>query len=89
MAPTPSWSSRLFNSADTDRVQDSYPIKPCSVPGCEGKMHLREPMTVADAPHTLELPWQASWVCAHDSAHTELVPRDEYFSSLRQRLDGR
>jgi hypothetical protein len=35
----------------------------------------REP---ADAPHTLEWPWYASWVCVENPAHFQLVTDAEY-----------
>ena len=49
----------------------------CVVAGCNGIMSLHEPMTEADAPHTLELPWYATWVCEQNSAHIQVITKSE------------
>jgi hypothetical protein len=51
--------------------------KPCNAAGCGGKMFFHERMEVADAPHTLEWPWYASWRCDQDSRHVELISHEE------------
>ena len=51
--------------------------KPCVVPGCDGTMHFQKALERADAPHTLEWPWQASWRCDEDPTHVVLVNPDE------------
>lgn len=53
-----------------------FPSKPCIVPGCEGTMHFRAALPVADGQHTLEWPWRASWQCANDAAHVQLIAQD-------------
>jgi hypothetical protein len=62
---------------DVDRRNQVVVSKPCLVPGCTGTMHFYERLTVADALHTLEWPWYASWRCAQDSAHFQLLSRAE------------
>jgi hypothetical protein len=62
---------------DVDRRDQVVPSKPCVVSGCTGTMHFNERLTVADAPHTLEWPWHASWRCTEDSAHFQLLSRAE------------
>jgi hypothetical protein len=50
----------------------------CVVAGCNGIMSLHEPLEVADAPHTLEWPWHATWVCEQNSAHIQVIANSEY-----------
>lgn len=57
--------------------------KPCPVVGCGGTMYFHHPLTVADAPHTLEWPWHATWVCAQDGGHFEVVSEAGYSEVLR------
>jgi hypothetical protein len=45
-------------------------------------MYFHHPLTVADAPHTLEWPWHATWVCAHDCLDFELVSEGGYSEAL-------
>lgn len=57
--------------------------KPCPADGCAGAMYFHHPLTVADAPHTLEWPWHATWVCAQDCRHFEVVSEAGYSEILR------
>jgi hypothetical protein len=50
----------------------------CVVAGCNGIMSLHEPLIKADAPHTLEWPWYATWVCEQNSAHIQVITNSEY-----------
>lgn len=40
--------------------------RPCTVAGCKGTMYFHDRRESADAPHTLEWPWYATWVCAEN-----------------------
>jgi hypothetical protein len=71
---------------DVDRRNQAVPSKPCEVPGCTGTMHFHERLEIADAPHTLERPWHASWRCARDSAHFQLLSRAEEREIIRGRI---
>ena len=51
--------------------------KPCVVQGCDGTMHFHAALPVADGAHTLEWAWRPSWRCAKDSAHAQLIGKDE------------
>ena len=51
----------------------SRETKPCTVGGCGGAMRFHPRQQVAPAPHTLEWPWQATWVCDNNSAHFEVA----------------
>ena len=85
MAPTPPWSSRFLRkdgAETTERVYE-HPAKPCTVAGCDGTMYFHDRMTEAAAPHTLEFPWYATWVCAQDAGHFEVIPEAEYREILR------
>jgi hypothetical protein len=57
----------------------------CIVDGCSGTMLLHEPLREAEAPHTLEWPWHATWVCEQNSAHIEVITLRDY-AELRRRL---
>ena len=59
--------------------------RPCVVVGCNGIMSLHEPLEVADAPHTLEWRWHATWVCEQNSAHIQVITDSEY-SEIRRLL---
>jgi hypothetical protein len=57
-------------------VSDDIPTKPCTALGCCGTMYFHGPMAVPPLPTHLEFPVYASWVCAVDPAHVELVSPD-------------
>ena len=93
MVPMPPWLSRFLRldsaemtflridsagtTAPTEVVYE-HPAKPCVVTGCDGTMYLHDRMTDAEAPHTLAFPWHATWVCAQDASHFEVIPETEY-----------
>ena len=52
--------------------------------GCDGTMYFHDRREPAYAPHTLEWRWYATWVCAENSAHFELITDAEY-RELRER----
>jgi len=60
-----------------DEPKKSVASKPCIVRGCSGTMLFHERRDVADAPHTLEWPWYASWRCSQDSTHAQFVTAEE------------
>jgi hypothetical protein len=60
-----------------DEREKPVASKPCFVPACSGTMYFHERRDVADAPHTLEWPWYASWRCSQDSTHVQLVTHSE------------
>lgn len=66
-----------IDDVDTSAVPDEnkkiVASKPCVVPGCSGTMLFHERQEAADAPHTLEWPWYASWRCAKDPTHYQLI----------------
>ena len=62
--------------------------KPCTATGCSDTMELHDAMPASPAPHTLELPWFATWVCAQDSSHFEVVTHQEY-REIRRRTTSR
>ena len=69
---------RILRIEDTDTTpaaerKEIVASKPCVVPGCNGTMHFHKALERASAPHTLEWPWFASWRCAHDPTHVELL----------------
>jgi hypothetical protein len=47
------------------------------VRGCTGTMVFHKALDDADAPHTLEWPWYATWQCTQDPAHIQLTSRGE------------
>ena len=57
----------------------------CVVAGCNGTMLLHEPPNEANAPHTLEWPWYATWVCEQNSAHIQVITATQY-AELRRVL---
>ena len=59
-------------------IDYEHPAKACTVAGCNGTMFFHDRMTTAGAPHTLELPWHATWVCAQDERHFEVILEAEY-----------
>ena len=60
-----------------DVLYPQMPSKPCTVAGCEGMMRFHPRQPEASAPHTLEWPWRATWVCDKDTAHFEVATDDE------------
>jgi hypothetical protein len=61
-----------------DNPQGSAPSKSCTVSGCGGTMACHHRQKEASAPHTLEWPWRATWVCQVNPAHIEVVtPAEE------------
>jgi hypothetical protein len=61
--------------------------KPCVAPGCSGTMYFQERLAVAQAPHTLEWPWHATWVCAENSAHFQIISESERREIRRSRIE--
>jgi len=62
------------------------PSKTCTVAGCVGLMRFHPRQTEASAPHTLEWPWRATWVCQANPAHIEIAtPAEEKALSGRSR----
>ena len=51
----------------SDRYGEDDHTKPCTFGGCGGTMHFKPRLREADAPHTLEWPWHATWVCQVES----------------------
>src|SRR5262245_48385283 len=70
-------------STFVDRRRKFNRTRPCSFAGCNGTMYIRDALETAPAPHTLEWPWRPTWVCAQDSAHSEVASAAEYFEGLR------
>jgi hypothetical protein len=71
-----------IDDADTskpvvDELEKPVASKPCIVSACSGTMQFHERRDVADAPHTLEWRWYASWQCSEDSTHVQLVTHAE------------
>jgi hypothetical protein len=64
--------SVIHGHTPNDRDTPSH-TKPCTVSGCTGTMHFHSRRDVALAEHTLEWPWYASWVCAANPAHFQLI----------------
>ena len=85
------WLSRMLRRRHDRRgggVDDRAHLqrqKPCAVSGCGGTMQLRDARREAEAPHTLEWPWLATWVCDRDRAHDEVVAEPEYRNLGRSR----
>ena len=52
--------------------------RPCTVASCKGTMIFHDRPEEAPAPHTLEWPWYATWVCAENPALFQLVTDAEY-----------
>jgi hypothetical protein len=40
-------------------------------------MYFHAALVAAPAPHTLEWPWRATWVCAENSAHWQIAEDSE------------
>ena len=57
--------------------------KPCTVPGCGGTMRFKPPLNEAGAPHTLEWPWRATWVCSGNPAHFEIATAADEDKGIR------
>jgi hypothetical protein len=91
MAASPRWFWRLFRTDGKDpapllnAVDRPNLTKHCTVVGCDGTMHFHARLAEAPAHHTLEWPWHASWICARNSAHFEVISDDEYRQVLRKR----
>lgn len=66
---------------------DGIPTKACTVTGCTGTMYLHEPIDEAPVPAHLEFPRYATWVCAENPAHVEVLTLDEWRE--RRRVSGR
>jgi hypothetical protein len=69
------FESRSLGDAKMNNVKVT---RPCPVAGCKGTMYFHDRREPADAPHTLEWPWYATWVCAENPAHFQLVTDAEY-----------
>ena len=50
---------------------------------CGGTMRFRPRPQEAAAPHTLEWPWWATWVCDKDPAHIEVLAASAESAPLR------
>jgi hypothetical protein len=73
-------------SSHRDSLQRTAPSKSCTVSGCGGIMTFHPRQAVSAAPHTLEWPWQATWVCQANAAHIEVAsPAEERALSGRWR----
>jgi hypothetical protein len=91
MGPMPAWLSRFLrldsaemtflriDSAEPTELVYEHPAKPCVVTGCDGTMYFHDRMTDGEAPHTFARRWYATWVCAQDEKHFEIIPEAEYF----------
>ena len=62
--------------------------KACAFPGCDGTMRFNAAREEASAPHTLEWPWYATWVCGKNPAHIQIASAAEE-SRLAGRANGR
>ena len=73
--------------ADEEAIASERPSlsKHCTVAGCDGTMHFHDQRVEAPAPHTLEWSWHATWVCARDSTHFEVVPNGDFRQIVRER----
>jgi hypothetical protein len=63
--------------------------RPCTVAGCNGTMYFHDRREAADAPHTLEWPWYATWVCAENPTHVQLLTDAEVSSAKETATNGR
>ena len=77
------WAIELFRRPQrAEPVAESRP-KHCSAPGCGGPMKFHPRQREADAPHTLEWPWHATWVCEKDASHFQVATSREELAELR------
>jgi hypothetical protein len=60
--------------------KEGNPKKFCSVAGCHGMMHFHSRRVEEPG----EWPWYASWVCARDSSHFEVIPEGEDRQIMRE-----
>ena len=58
--------------------------KPCTFDGCGATMHFKPRLKEAGAPHTLEWPWQATWLCRENAAHFEVAPAADEREAARR-----
>lgn len=49
------------------------PTRACTATGCTGTMYLHDPLEEPPFPTHLEFPSYATWVCADNPAHVELL----------------
>lgn len=78
---------RTLGAADV-RLQADEPTRACVATGCYGTMSLHDPMDETFSPTHLEFPRYATWVCALDPAHTELVSLGQW-ADIRRDLERR
>jgi hypothetical protein len=72
-------SSRTLRieGADTT-LPDDVPTRACTVTGCTGTMYLQGPIEDLPPPAHLEFPRYATWGCAENPAHVELLTLNEW-----------
>ena len=83
----PADDSRVFRIPEADTtLPDDVPSRACTSTGCTGTMYLREPLEDPPEPVHLEFPRYATWVCATDPSHVELLTESQWFkATLAQR----
>ena len=68
---------RLRADMSHQAIDYEPPVKSCTVADCNGTMFFHDRMNTATGP-PLELPWYATWVCAQNQRHFEVIPEAEY-----------
>ena len=81
-----SYRDILYGSVRDGSEGEGTLAKPCTVLGCGGTMRFKPALNEVGAPHTLEWPWRATWVCEANPAHIEIAtPAEEKALSGRSR----
>jgi hypothetical protein len=87
---SPTDSSRIFRIQEADTtLPDDIPSRACTVTGCTGTMYLHDPIEDLPPPSHLEFPRYATWVCAQDSAHVELLTFSQWIDQKRGRAENK
>ena len=77
-------------------LDEPEPSTSCTTIGCGGTMRFHPALPMANAPHTLEWQWHATWACDKDPAHFEVLSDPDateimwqYRRRQQNRADGR
>ena len=71
--------------SDRGDHHNDKPTKACTFAGCGGTMHFNAALDAVPAPHTLEWPWRATWVCGSDPAHIAVATMAEQLTGGARR----
>ena len=86
----PADTSRVFRIGEADAtLPDDVPSRACTIAGCSGTMYLHDPMQDPPGPTHLEFPTYATWVCANDPTHVELLALRQWSQEKAARIAER